>query len=273
MTTLAKGYHQAGDLKSLTELVRHIPRSALFDKREKRPEGSWDRLLRILENSADVEYDGLGEMFQYTQAVGYALYVCTHVWQTPQLTKDVIFLDIDGVLQGDWTWPAYGFYYGNCHRFLWDPGAVVSRFDQHFLSFLQGLCREAGVSVVLCSTWRGILKHGLLDMFAHHMGLPIAGATHHRGPTREDEILDFITENPIIRTSVTLDDEHYDVGARLRKNPISDREGYIVENTHVRICAIEGPRVKQMRHIAEIFGTTFDDVCRNNRLFRKEREE
>lgn len=261
MRDLARKFYKAGDTKGLLEIIHSFPR----DRYQRNKDGWWGTTYRLLMNIAPV-YDRELRADKTSLAQRIA-----GEWKKHELTENVIFLDIDGVLQGDWIWPSVGFYPVNCHRFLWRPVESVEKFDQPFLHFLRGLCEIQNISIVLVSTWRGILRGDYLDMFAHYLQLPIAGATGH-ADEREVEIYEFMQKNLIIERSVTLDDELYDVGALLNKHPILNRFCSVMENTHIRIDNIEGPMVSQMREVAKLFGTTFDDVCRHNRIKRKEKE-
>lgn len=271
-----KKHRNTEDGADMARVCEMIDRDGFFHntKTNREPTGykSWEELNRYLHKLASRPYTFRVNQDEYSHAY-WAMYDrVLRTWPRHPVTENVVFLDIDGVLQGDWTWPAKGFYAANCHRFLWNPRETVSKFDQHFLWFLRGLSEVVpNLSFVLCSTWRSIIRNAYLDMFAHYTELPISGCTG-RADTREDECLQFLCDNDIVRKSITIDDEIYDVGERLRQDPMYNDAGYAIENTHFRIDNINGPQVSQMKAMCEVFGVTFYDVCRHNSVKRGDKK-
>jgi len=167
--------------------------------------------------------------------------------------EKIIFLDIDGVLQG----------YGNGQRFerlesipdlqkelsdkhgvdyvaydKYDIGAVYYDWDPHAISLIKKMLLATGAKIVISSDWR---IHGLQrmkDFFRLH-GLHeyVVDVTDEvecdeaiarsAGPRfidpRTFEILDYVENHPEIKSFVAIDDMDISVGL----------EGHFVETTHL----------------------------------------
>lgn len=110
----------------------------------------------------------------------------------------VLFLDIDGVL--------------NSHRSCLALGGIsrggspdfLTQFDPIALTMLQGLCRGAGLSVVLSSVWRILSDWRELGP---KMGLPMIGATPRLSGVRGTEIKAWLDANPGVESYAIVDDD------------------------------------------------------------------
>jgi hypothetical protein len=111
----------------------------------------------------------------------------------------VLFLDIDGVLNSHRTALALG---GVPHDLT---PAGVAMLDPVALALVRNLCRAAGLSVVVSSSWR-ILHHW--DAIGRALNLPTMGATP-RSPTgfRGDEVAAWLAEHPEVKAWAVVDDD------------------------------------------------------------------
>jgi hypothetical protein len=80
----------------------------------------------------------------------------------------IIFLDIDGVLNSERSFLAYGGY-------PW-PDDILSwnKFDRIAVSMIRKLCEATGAQIVLSSSWRSELKTTVLS---EYLSLPIIDKT------------------------------------------------------------------------------------------------
>lgn len=122
----------------------------------------------------------------------------------------VLFLDIDGVLNSTRTALALG---GIPHDLRPED---VSKLDPVALALIRNLCRAAGLSVVVSSSWR-ILHHW--DAIGRALNLPTMDATP-RCPTgfRGDEVRAWLAAHPEVRDWAAVDDDcdfHPDQASRL----------------------------------------------------------
>lgn len=110
----------------------------------------------------------------------------------------VLFLDIDGVL--------------NSHRSCFALGGIshdaspsgLTQFDPIALAMVQGLCRGAGLSVVLSSTWR--IHRDWRDL-GPQLGLPIIDRTPRLSGVRGTEIKAWLDANPGVESYAIVDDD------------------------------------------------------------------
>ena len=107
----------------------------------------------------------------------------------------VLFLDIDGVLNSRRTAVAFGSY---PHKL-----AHLERFDHAALGLVRRLC-EAGVSVVLSSSWREEYQHSEIG---RALDLPIIGGTPVLSGSRGSEIAAWLVEHEDVRTWAIVDDD------------------------------------------------------------------
>lgn len=144
----------------------------------------------------------------------------------------VLFLDIDGVLNSARTCLALG---GIPHDLRAED---VARLDPVALSLLRGLCRAAGLSVVVSSTWR-ITHHW--DAIGRALGLPTMGATpRSRTGFRGDEVRAWLADHPEVLDWAILDDDsdfHRDQVARFVR--CDGQEGLIWVN-FLELCSLFG---------------------------------
>jgi len=155
----------------------------------------------------------------------------------------VIFLDIDGVLQGYSSqerfkhlkeMPALQKELSEKHNsnYLaydkYDVAAVYYDWDPHAVSLIKKILTETGAMIVISSDWRcsGNLQR-MVDLFEiHGMGEFVVGMTGYieygKSTTqrikssayneRTLEILDYVSENPQIQEFVVIDDLNLSVG-------------------------------------------------------------
>ena len=162
----------------------------------------------------------------------------------------VIFLDIDGVLNG-WDFSEYVKYN------IWNiiPSKKIKNFirklshytdvDKKRVRRLGKICKETGAKVVLSSSWRnGLLHHtgtrhynsdrnklfwDLMDKYR----IEVIGKTPRLRTSykREDEIKAWLSEHDDIENYIILDDEDADlqgfIGNHLVKTSHKDYTGYI----------------------------------------------
>ena len=141
----------------------------------------------------------------------------------------VLFLDIDGVLNSRRTCLALG---GIPHGLT---PADVAKLDPVALVLVRNLCRSAGLSVVVSSTWR-ILHHW--DAIGRALDLPTMGATPRLGGFRGDEVQAWLEEHPDVQDWAAVDDDsdfHPDQKDRLVK--VNGSEGFIWANFE-RLCGL-----------------------------------
>jgi len=155
----------------------------------------------------------------------------------------IIFLDIDGVLQGYSSqkrfehmkeMPALQKELSEKHNadYLaydkYDVAAVYYDWDPHAVSLIKKILAETGAMIVISSDWRrsGDLQR-MKDLFEiHGMGEFVVGMTRDieygkSAAKRDDscfynertlEILDYVSENPQIQEFVAIDDLNLSVG-------------------------------------------------------------
>lgn len=110
----------------------------------------------------------------------------------------VLFLDIDGVL--------------NSHRSCLALGGIsrdaspegLTQIDPIALAMLQGLCRGAGLSVVLSSTWR---MRNDWRVLGPQLGLPLIDRTPRLSGVRGTEIKAWLDANPGVDAYAIVDDD------------------------------------------------------------------
>lgn len=144
----------------------------------------------------------------------------------------VLFLDIDGVLNSTRTALALG---GIPHDLT---PANVAKLDPVALALVRNLCRAAGLSVVVSSTWR-ILHHW--DEIGRALNLPTMGATP-RSPSgfRGDEVNAWLAEHPEVKDWAVVDDDsdfHRSQAARFVR--VDGAEGLAWVN-FLELCALFG---------------------------------
>lgn len=111
---------------------------------------------------------------------------------------NILFLDIDGVLNSGRTFAAFGAYP------LSVRGADRRMFDEVAISLVRGVVRAAGAKIILSSAWR--LTEDLQEM-ADGLDLPIIGKTPHIPEAcRGAEIDDWMRLNPGVERYAILED-------------------------------------------------------------------
>lgn len=173
-------------------------------------------------------------------------------------TENVIFLDIDGVLQTGRTSCTEGHMAVTALDFILDPITTVMRLDRYGLGFLTNLCKAANATVVLCSTWRHTFDEDELKAFGMFTGLPFSGATEHFGHARKIEIAHYLMNNPGIKKAAILDDEKYTVS----------KARHDAELWQHRINSNDGITWSQMESISKFFGKSVYDVSQLARINR-----
>lgn len=119
--------------------------------------------------------------------------------------RRLVFLDFDGVLNSD----AF---------FRREPGADIDNdLDPRAVGRLDRLCREAGASVVVTSTWRLEMPlDALCELLATHgLGAEVVGTTPSLPGVRGHEIRSWLKSHSGWRSYVILDDR--DDMAQLRR--------------------------------------------------------
>jgi len=167
--------------------------------------------------------------------------------------EKIIFLDIDGVLQGYGNGkrferidsvPAlqkalsdkYGVDYVACDKY--DIGAVYYDWNPHAVSLIKKMLHATGARIVISSDWRLHGLRRLKDFFRlhdlHEYVIDITGEVRfeeararNKGPgfidSRTFEILDYVEAHPQIKSFVAIDDMDLSVGL----------EGHFVKTSHL----------------------------------------
>jgi len=110
--------------------------------------------------------------------------------------KQLVFLDIDGVLNSD-------AFFARC------PDAHIDRdLDREAVARLEWLCSEGEAAIVISSTWRlDMSLDELRDVLAGHgLRAPVIGVTPTLLTERGEEIRAWLRDNPGWRSYVILDD-------------------------------------------------------------------
>ncbi|OQC17563.1 HAD domain-containing protein [Candidatus Skiveiella danica] len=138
----------------------------------------------------------------------------------------VLFLDIDGVLNSRRTAVAFGSY---PHKL-----AHLERFDHAALGLVRRLC-EAGVSVVLSSSWREEYQHSEIG---RALDLPIIGGTPVLSGSRGSEIAAWLVEHEDVRTWAIVDDDPDMLEEQRGCFVQTDPDNGLLWGDYVALCAI-----------------------------------
>jgi hypothetical protein len=143
----------------------------------------------------------------------------------------VLFLDIDGVLNSARTCLAHGGYpheFGPTHMAMFDTTAVA---------LIRGLCKTAGVSVVVSSAWR--ITHTWQEIGAG-LDLPTIDSTPRLVGPRGAEIQAWLDAHPSVTMYAIVDDDS-DMLPEQAPNFVqtSGFEGLSFSNFE-RLCALFG---------------------------------
>lgn len=151
----------------------------------------------------------------------------------------VLFLDIDGVLNSWRTSLAFG---GMPFNII---GADRAKFDEVAVRLIAAICKRAGASIVLSSSWR---QEDYWDRIGDALGLPIVDRTPQVfGATRGDEIAMWLGGHPEVIRYAILDDMA-DAG-----------EGH--DDRFVRTSMKEGFTYANAEKVAELLGIRINDVA------------
>jgi hypothetical protein len=112
---------------------------------------------------------------------------------------NILFLDIDGVLNSSRTRMAFGDY---PHGFL---ASDIGLFDYVAVGALRNLCRAGSIAIVLSSSWREDFDAASV---AHALDLPVIDSTpiHRGGSSRGGEIAAWLAAHPEVQRYCILDD-------------------------------------------------------------------
>lgn len=148
-------------------------------------------------------------------------------------TSKVLFLDIDGVL--------------NCHRTAIAFGGMFGTgvLDPIALRLVRGICKQAGASIVLSSSWR--LHHNFKALGAE-LDLPMIDATPSMLGPRGKEIAAWLAAHPEVTTYAIVDDD---------ADMLPEQMPYCVK-THMQ----NGLTWDCANKLAELFGIKIFDVNR-----------
>ena len=128
----------------------------------------------------------------------------------------VIFLDIDGVLNGSRTCLALG---GYPMSFEDD----MDKFDKVAIAALRNFCLAVDIKMVLASAWR---IHYTAEQAANALDLPIIDRTPSLPTKRGEEIKAWLDAHPEVERYAILDDDPDMLGEQLRFFTQTDhREG------------------------------------------------
>ena len=140
----------------------------------------------------------------------------------------VLFLDIDGVLNSRRTAVAFGSY---PHKL-----AHLDRFDHAALGLVRRLC-DAGVSVVLSSSWREEFLHADIR---RALDLPIIGGTPVLSGSRGSEIAAWLAAHEEVQTWAIVDDDPDMLDEQLGCFVQTDPDNSLLWGDYVALCAILG---------------------------------
>jgi len=138
----------------------------------------------------------------------------------------VLFLDIDGVLNSRRTAVAFGSY---PHKL-----AHLDRFDHAALGLVRRLC-DAGVSVVLSSSWREEFPHADIG---RALDLPIIGGTPVLSGSRGSEIAAWLAAHEDVRTWAIVDDDRDMLDGQRGCFVQTDPDNGLLWGDYLALCAI-----------------------------------
>lgn len=111
----------------------------------------------------------------------------------------VLFLDIDGVLNGTRSAVAFGGYPMDLDE------SALSKFDHVAVSMIRNLCRSQGISIVLSSAWR--MQFSWSEV-GSALVLPIIASTPVLwGRPRGHEIAAWLEDHPEVTQYAIVDDD------------------------------------------------------------------
>lgn len=115
---------------------------------------------------------------------------------------DVLFLDVDGVLNSHRT--CFAFYEPNSNCFPWtfDP-SDLEKFDWIAVRMLRKVCEQTKCKVIISSTWR--VTFPKIESWLP-LGLPVIGMTDTNLGCRGDQIQRWLDSHPEVRNYAILDD-------------------------------------------------------------------
>lgn len=146
----------------------------------------------------------------------------------------VLFLDIDGVLNSGRTVFAFGDYPHGL-----SPESIA-KFDPVALTLVRNLCRAAGASVVLSSSWRKL--HPYSDVAAA-LDLPIIDSTPCLSTQRGPEIAQWLELHPEVTHWAIVDDDSDMLPEQLPHFVQTNaRDGLTLGNLE-RLCEILGTSI------------------------------
>lgn len=123
------------------------------------------------------------------------------------MTRRIIFLDVDGVLNSYRNVIADGgFPFPKGSSMEQDPRHKEENLDRLAIGMIRRLCKEFDAEIVLHSTWR---MHTNAIEFGKRVDLPVIDAT---SPTRGKpaSIRLWLQENPDVKNFIVIDDDNMD---------------------------------------------------------------
>jgi hypothetical protein len=142
--------------------------------------------------------------------------------------QKVIFLDIDGVLQPVCSQKRFRYDLDQLRKDLankfkdeeyltldkYDLGAIYYDWDKEAVNLLKQLCEKTGAKIVISSNWKDFADLSRFKKYFKIHGLDdyVVGVTpsfsYPKG--RDDEIEQYLKENPNIKKFVIFDDSYID---------------------------------------------------------------
>lgn len=253
-------YAKSPDIKKLDDWLRgNLPSLA---------QSAIDDLLALFgENkhpkANDIVYRLVGKHLEFDEAIDSWRWFCErigkrHLPALADVTPKIIALDIDGVLNNHRQGMITGWGGVRASAIPRNPVKAIAGFDIYAMEFLRKLTRKTGATILLTSQHRIIYRTNGLKMFAHYSGLPVCGRTDNRG-VRSEEVLKWLTENPIASQILIIDDEPYEIdfeSIRQSRDPGMD----LVPGWGSVVCtAGDGLAYPQMTAAAEFFGLDIHD--------------
>lgn len=111
---------------------------------------------------------------------------------------NVLFLDIDGVLNSVRSCCAHGGY----PRTFEDD--CLTKFDWTAVALIQRICNNSDVKVVVSSTWRKMFPY---QEIGDALNLPVIGATKELSGIRGLEIKEWLDRHPEVIKYAIIDDD------------------------------------------------------------------
>lgn len=138
---------------------------------------------------------------------------------------NIIFLDIDGVLQPLDSEERFNFKLDELRKNFaetidpkymgldaYDIGAVYYDWDKNSVEYLKKLCEEFDSQIVLISDWRNYNPYPRMKLLfkIHHLDIFYRENAEYKGKNRVEDVKVFLQNHPEIKKFVIFDDYYTD---------------------------------------------------------------